>query len=748
MQTYSNAIRTCSWRLRGAITAAVVIGLLPAASAEQYVRIGGTSLFSGTNQPYVDIQIRSGDDVFGPQAERSRFLLDTGATSILAVGAAAADLHQSGGDFDQGEFLEQGVGGFVPYRVSAPYSIDVSGLNTAHNDHVRILSDPHGSLAGGLIQGIVGMPSMVNRVTSLSVGVSTFGGGTDLDSLFGGLLGGTGGLGGIDLEGLEDLLGPVETPGVDPFGGLGGLGGLLGGLGGLFGGDLLLGGGANDIDDLLGGLNGGSLGLGGLGDIDLLLGDDIFASLGLPVLDQGLLDLNDVLGNGGLDISSLSDMEISFADSLPPSNGHRYAVPVRPMRFDPENDTVAPSTAPLPALRVEHQNGEQTSVGRNYVFDTGAQMSIISTETARELGLDLSRPEMSLPVAGVGDAIAGDVFTIDRLQIETSDNVDLVWEDVQVMVLDIDPSIDGVVGSDLINAGGSGDDLLGLSPGGSKSIEMVHFDFRQLDLPNGEGTIYFDLDSEIDVVQGTIDLKPGDANQDLQFDQLDLVQVLQRAKYLTGLTATWGDGDWDGAPGGTQGSPPSGDGVFNQLDIVASMQSGGYSPSAGAALGQGGVTDDDRTSIVYDATTGEVRIDAPIGHELTSINIDSAEGIFTGSSADHLDGAFDNDADNNLFKATFGGAFGSISLGAVAETGLAEEFVLGDLSVIGSLAGGGDLGTVDLVYLPIPEPSTAILSAVAILSACLLLRPQRRTMGQTRNSFREFLVVCQRLIFG
>ena len=187
---------------------------------------------------------------------------------------------------------------------------------------------------------------------------------------------------------------------------------------------------------------------------------------------------------------------------------------------------------------------------------------------------------MSLPVAGVGDAISGDVFTVDRLQIETTDNVDLVWDDVQVMVLDIDPSIDGVVGSDLINAGGSADDLLGLSLGGSKAIEMVHFDFRELDQPNGEGTIYFDLNSEIDVVQGTIDLKPGDANQNQRFDQLDLVQVLQRAKYLTAWPQHGETAIGTALRAAHLGSPPSGDGVFNQLDIVASMQSGGYSPNA------------------------------------------------------------------------------------------------------------------------------------------------------------------------
>ena len=49
---------------------------------------------------------------------------------------------------------------------------------------------------------------------------------------------------------------------------------------------------------------------------------------------------------------------------------------------------------------------------------------------------------------------------------------------------------------------------------------------------------------------GTSELEAGDADQDLDFDQLDLVRVQVAAKYLTGQAATWGEGDWDGAPGG------------------------------------------------------------------------------------------------------------------------------------------------------------------------------------------------------
>ena len=71
-------------------------------------------------------------------------------------------------------------------------------------------------------------------------------------------------------------------------------------------------------------------------------------------------------------------------------------------------------------------------------------------------------------------------------------------------------------------------------------------------------------------------LQPGDADQDGDFDQLDLVRVQQAAKYLSGQRATWGDGDWDGGPGGNLADPPQGDGRFDQLDIVAALRSDLY----------------------------------------------------------------------------------------------------------------------------------------------------------------------------
>ena len=207
-------------------------------------------------------------------------------------------------------------------------------------------------------------------------------------------------------------------------------------------------------------------------------------------------------------------------------------------------------------------------------------------------------------------------------------------------------------------------------------------------------------------------LQAGDADMDLDFDQLDLVQVSIAGKYLTGDAATWGEGDWDQAPGGEQGSPPAGDGLFNQLDIISALNADVYLKGPYAAIATGGTSDDGQTSIVYDAGTGEVRVDAPAGKELTSVNITSAGSLFIGDKPAVLDGAFDNFGTDNIFKATFGGSFGSVTFGKVLESGLGEDAVAGDLSVVGSLAGGGDLGDVDLVY--IPEPASVMMCWIAL----------------------------------
>ena len=212
------------------------------------------------------------------------------------------------------------------------------------------------------------------------------------------------------------------------------------------------------------------------------------------------------------------------------------------------------------------------------------------------------------------------------------------------------------------------------------------------------------------------DLRAGDSDEDFDFDQLDVVKVLVAAKYLSDEPATWGDGDWNGAPGGAPGNPPRGDGLFNQRDIIAALAGGLYLMGPYSAVRSGGMEGDGQASVRYDPSTGEVAVDAPADVQLTSISIESAASVFVGANANNLGGSFDNDADGNIFKATFGGSFASLSFGNVAQTGLSQEFLLSDLSIVGSRQGGGGLGDVDLVYIPEPASSIYVLLAVAVLA--------------------------------
>ena len=101
------------------------------------------------------------------------------------------------------------------------------------------------------------------------------------------------------------------------------------------------------------------------------------------------------------------------------------------------------------------------------------------------------------------------------------------------------------------------------------------------------------LDWDTQVLEIVVDpppaLQAGDSDQDLDFDQFDLIKVQIAGKYLTGQSATWGDGDWNGAPGGEPGNPPAGDGRFDQLDIIAALGANQYLTGPYAGLAPGGV---------------------------------------------------------------------------------------------------------------------------------------------------------------
>ncbi|MCA9214250.1 MAG: hypothetical protein KDB27_14360 [Planctomycetales bacterium] len=127
------------------------------------------------------------------------------------------------------------------------------------------------------------------------------------------------------------------------------------------------------------------------------------------------------------------------------------------------------------------------------------------------------------------------------------------------------------------------------------------------------------------------------------------------------------------------------------------------------------------TRFVYDANTGALSWDSP--HELTTLEIVSQRGIFTGDAAANLDGQFDVDNDRKLFKLQVEG-FTSFDFGNVAETALPGFLLQHDLSIAGSRARGGPLGVVEIETIPFEDQASVVYDArsgaIAIESDVLL----------------------------
>lgn len=89
---------------------------------------------------------------------------------------------------------------------------------------------------------------------------------------------------------------------------------------------------------------------------------------------------------------------------------------------------------------------------QSFLFDTGAQLTVISTAEALALGLDLANPESIITVQGVGGTEDVPGFTLPSLTVPLSDGGTLQFTNVPVYVLDAAPGVvDGILGMNLLN---------------------------------------------------------------------------------------------------------------------------------------------------------------------------------------------------------------------------------------------------------------------------------------------------------
>ena len=94
-----------------------------------------------------------------------------------------------------------------------------------------------------------------------------------------------------------------------------------------------------------------------------------------------------------------------------------------------------------------------TISNQNFLFDTGAMLSTITTEMALALGLDLNSPDGMLDVGGAGGVVASiPGYILDEFIVPTSDGGTLTFTNVWVFVLDVSTEIGGIWGMNMFNS--------------------------------------------------------------------------------------------------------------------------------------------------------------------------------------------------------------------------------------------------------------------------------------------------------
>ena len=277
-----------------------------------------------------------------------------------------------------------------------------------------------------------------------------------------------------------------------------------------------------------------------------------------------------------LDLGAMIDPEsewgfeyigVAFGQQIPASNGHRYQAPLTLVDY-PTGTGVVPTYAPIPFIEAQARNGEHHAAG-SFVVDTGAQLSGISTPMAIDLGLDTDgdgdlydETDTFMPITGINGTVELPVLKVPRLLVATTAGVDLVWTDLEVIVVDVDESIDGIFGMDLLVSGWAEPMLELIFLGATDKVgytDRIQFDFRQ-----ASASISFDLCGGFDQV-----LYPGDANGDGLVDVGDL-----------GIMAT----SWGSTPAGWAQGDFTDDGLVDVGDLGVLAAAWGLSIDSPAAL--------------------------------------------------------------------------------------------------------------------------------------------------------------------
>ncbi|BCX49609.1 hypothetical protein HAHE_35170 [Haloferula helveola] len=226
-----------------------------------------------------------------------------------------------------------------------------------------------------------------------------------------------------------------------------------------------------------------------------------FGSFGGIVGMPGMVGRVTSLDFSGFGTGDLFDafVGVDMRTDVPASGGHRYTIPLQLFDF-PITEPDPPTTADgIPFLTAIVDTSTRRRRGR-FLLDTGAQISMLSERLAFDLGLDtdgdgnfVNEQISSTVISGVGGNITVPILDVGRLLVPTTGGTDLAWTGVAVIILEIDPRIDGIFGSDLLTSGWIEAFLLG---GGDGFIQQAQLDFLESD--DHRGFMMLDITPALD----------------------------------------------------------------------------------------------------------------------------------------------------------------------------------------------------------------------------------------------------------
>ena len=172
-------------------------------------------------------------------------------------------------------------------------------------------------------------------------------------------------------------------------------------------------------------------------------------------------------------LGAMLDFSDIFPDLIIPFPDLNFAHPGKSIVYDPANTDIH-DTVVFPLIPFGGDNSDNpgdlitesllwlipnvsgtydniTSSTGSFLFDTGAQLSVISTDMALSLGLNLDAPTTSIDVQGVAGTTTIPGFTLDTLDMLRTDGGILQFTNVPIYVLDVAPGIDGIFGMNLMN---------------------------------------------------------------------------------------------------------------------------------------------------------------------------------------------------------------------------------------------------------------------------------------------------------